>query len=109
MKNAGGKLDQEDDLRAQMPRLGEFISEAAERLKISGYSAFLRIGSSIQELFDTKDKDRSQVTKLLHLSLRVTEAEARGEEAYVIKANTKQGQEEVDTQKINIPCRQLLN
>lgn len=29
------------------------------------------------------------------------EAEARGDEAYVIKANTTQGQEDLDTQKIN--------
>ena len=79
----------------------EFIDEAAERLKISDYSAILRIGISIQELFDTKDKDRSQVTKLLHLGMKVMEAEARGDEAYVIKANTIQGQEDVDTQKIN--------
>jgi hypothetical protein len=69
--------------------------------KKSSYFAILRIGNSIQELFDVKDKDRSQLTQLLHLGLKVMESEARGDEVFVIKANKIQDQEDVDAQKIN--------
>jgi hypothetical protein len=67
IKNAGGKLDQDDDMHSQLPRLGEFIDAAAERLKISGYAVILRLGGSIQELFDDVEKGHSGLTKLLYL------------------------------------------
>ena len=101
IKKAGGKLDQDDDLHAQLPRLGQFIDEAAERLKISGYAVILRLGSSIQELFDDGEKGHSDLTKLFYLGLEVMESKARGDEVYVIKENSKQVQEDVDTKKIN--------
>jgi len=101
IKNAGGKLDQDDDMHSQLPRLGEFIDAAAERLKISGYAVILRLGSSIQELFDDGEKGHSELTKLLYLGLEVMESKARGDEVYVIKGNSKQVQEDVDSKKIN--------
>ena len=101
IKNAGGKLEQDDDMHSQLPRLGEFIDAAAERLKISGYAVILRLGISIQELFDDGEKGHSDLTKLLYLGLEVMESKARGDEVYVIKGNSKQVQEDVDTKKIN--------
>jgi hypothetical protein len=101
IKNAGGIFDQDDDMHSQLPRLGEFIDAAAERLKISGYAVILRLGSSIQELFDDGEKGHSELTKLLYLGLEVMESKVRGDEVYVIKGNSKQVQEDVDSKKIN--------
>jgi hypothetical protein len=101
IKSAGGKLDQDDNIHNKLPRLAEFIAEEAERLKLSSYEVILRIGSSIQELFDTKDKDHSNLLKLWRLGLEVMEARARGDEVLVIKASEKQSQGDVDIQKIN--------
>ncbi len=101
IKNAGGKLDQSDNMHVQLPRLGEFIDAAAERLKISGYAVILRLGRSIQELFDDGEKGHSDLTKLLYLGLEVMESKARGDEVYIIKGNSKQVQKDVDTKKIN--------
>lgn len=101
INGAGGKLDHDDDIHTQLPRLGEFIDEAAKRLKISGYAVILRIGSSIQELFKTKDENHSELTKLWRLGLRVLEAQARGDKVLVITANAEKSQENADTQKIN--------
>lgn len=101
IKSAGGKLDQDDDIHTQLPRISQFIDEAAERLKISGEAVILRIGSSIQELFNEGGKDHSELNELLHLGLDVLKSKARGDEVFVIKANAKQVQEDVDIQKIN--------
>ena len=61
----------------------------------------LLLGSSIQELFNDGEKGHSDLTKLLYLGLEVMESKARGDEMYVIKGNSKQVQEDIDTKKIN--------
>lgn len=37
INSAGGKLNPDDDLYTQLPRLGAFITEFETKLKISGY------------------------------------------------------------------------
>ena len=101
INKAGGKLGPDDDLYTQLPELGAFITEADNRLKISGYQVVLRIGNSIQELFDSNNKDHSELTELLYLGLGVMQARASGDETYTIKANKLQDEEDLNAKKIN--------
>jgi hypothetical protein len=101
INSAGGKLDPDDDLYTQLPKLGAFIKDVESKLKISGYQVILRIGNSIQEIFTKNQKDHSELTELLYLGLEVMEARARGDQAYAIKANKLEAEENLDDKKIN--------
>ena len=61
----------------------------------------MRIGNSIQELFDSNNKDHSELSELLYLGMGVMQARARGDETYTIKANKLQDEEDLDAKKIN--------
>lgn len=101
INSAGGKLDPDDDLYTQLPKLGVFIREVEDKLKISGYQVILRIRNSIQEIFEKNQKDHSQLNELLYLGLEVMEARARGDQVLAIKANKLEAEENLDDKKIN--------
>ena len=101
INSAGGKLDPDDDLYTELPKLGAFIKEVANKLKISGYQVILRIRNSIQEIFTKNQKDHSQLTELLYLGLEVMEARTRGDQVLEIKANKLEAEENLDDKKIN--------
>jgi hypothetical protein len=101
INSAGGKLDPDDDLYTQLPKLGAFITGVETKLKISGYQVILRIGNSIQEIISKYQKDHSQIEELLYLGLEVMEARARGDQVLAIKANKLEAEEKLDDKKIN--------
>jgi hypothetical protein len=100
INRAGGKLDPDDNLYTQLPKLGEFITEVENSLKITGYQVILRIGCSVQELLDKKTND-SDLIEVMKLGLDVMQARVRGDEAYIFQKNKIQVDEDLDAKKIN--------
>jgi hypothetical protein len=101
IRKAGCKLDPEDDLYTQLPKLDAFITAAKNRLKITGCKVILRIGITNLELFENKNNDHAKLTELMYLGMEVMEARARCDEVYTIKTNKTQVEEDRDTKKIN--------
>lgn len=101
INNAGGKIDQGDEIYSHIPSLGEFIEQEGKRLNTSGYHVILRIGGSIKTLLDKGNGNLSAVYEALELATDVIRHRKLGHDAYYFKKDAVENEEDVDIKKIN--------
>ncbi len=101
INNAGGEIDQGDEIYSHIPSLGEFIDDEGKRLNTSGYHVISRIGDSIKTLLDKGSGSLSVVYEALELATDVIKHRKLGHDAYYFKKDTFESEGDVDIKKIN--------